>query len=165
MIDLRLELATYAARVVGLDPRVAEVINRARPVFEDLGTLGGQQRGSVLAINVHATDEHQRNTLGHELAHLLDDAITGTKYVCGWGKSEGHGYSWAWWMKKLGLPPERFHDSPELMLRYSGAVYLIECLDCERKHVRTFVPRRCPAKDCESPDVRVDRADGIGGAR
>lgn len=166
MIDLKKELYLYGARVVALDPRVQDVIDRARPVFEDMGTKGGYQRGFVLAINPKATDEHQRETLGHELAHLLEEQLTPDKSMPRWsaGASRGHGYIWAWWMGKLGLKPDRFHDHEEL-IRQGSRVYLVTCFDCRKQHVRTFVPRVCPDKGCESPDVQIDRADGIGGAR
>lgn len=159
MINLHGEALRYLTRVVDLDARVANVITHADYVFDPkMTTDGGWQRGSRIVVNPHSADEHQRETLGHELAHMLDEVLF---------DGRGHGYGWAYWMRKLGLPVAQYHDNVELIMRHPGAVYEVACRDCGATFVRTFPARRCPDRGCESPDVLITRADGFtkGGLR
>lgn len=151
MINLTRTADEYLARVAGIDPRVASVLNGVDIRFENLGTTGGDCGGNRIRINPVGTDEHQRETLGHELAHLLDHKLF---------NGRGHGYGWAYWMRKLGLPIRATHDHEELIRLHKGPIYAVSCFDCGKVGVYTFTPRNCQDRECMSPDVRVDRADG-----
>ena len=153
MIDLTVELAPFAAKVVGIDPRVGEATLKARPVFDKgIGTNAGECCGVVLRVHPAQNDDEQRETLGHEYAHLLDHTIFG---------GSGHAYGWAYWMRKLGLPPEKYHNSEGVMRASGRPVYAVLCHDCGQKFVRLYEPRRCQDPECGSPDVRTFRADGF----
>jgi predicted SprT family Zn-dependent metalloprotease len=157
MIALREESERYVNLIAGIDPRVVDAIRSCRMSFNhELRTTGGMYypSGHRIEMNPHASDDHQRNTLGHEIAHALDHRLF---------QGRGHTYGWAFWMRKLGLPVVECHDYPELMMKHRGAVYVITCYDCKRNAVRTFPASRCQADDCGSEDVLVSRADGIQG--
>ncbi len=155
MIDLLAEKALYFAQVMGQDPRVRFVFQRLDIEWTPLGTTGGDCAGTHIRLNPAATDEHQRTTLGHEIAHALDHEIFGGR---------GHGYGWSFWMRKLGLPVEQFHDNEELIKLHPGAVYRIVCTDCDASMLRTFVPTCCQDRECKSTRIRIKR-DGIGGTK
>lgn len=157
MIDVEKELEKYVLRVWDVDPRAPAALTKANITLQKLGTLGGDCCWTTIRLNADATDEHQRETLGHELAHLLDHVLF---------NGRGHGYGWAFWMTKLGLDPKRkTHDHEELIRNHPGPIYQCECADCGKRGVYPFNPRNCQDSACLSPDVRVTRADGFTGRR
>ena len=97
----------------------------------------------MIELNPNLTDEHQLRTLGHELAHALDYWLDG---------GNGHGPTWAAWMRRLGLAVERCHDYPELL--DSRKKYRAECRDCSWVAERATNVHVCPA--CGSPDLKVE---------
>lgn len=62
----------------------------------------GRIRLSSSALWRRATPEKRRNTVIHELAHVLANSYA--------GRNAGHGEEWKTWMRKLGEEPIRCHD-------------------------------------------------------
>lgn len=159
MIDLQAELAKYVLKVEHLDDRIPRLAGDCAVVFNSaLRTTGGIYYGrgydhptrgllpcDLIEINPRETDEHQRNTLGHEFAHMLDARISG---------GAAHGITWRRWMAALGLPARECHRYGELL--DTGKRYRVTCRDCGAVNDATYPVRYCMDGACQSPDVRVD---------
>lgn len=154
MINLLAESLRYYNCVKEVDSRTREVFGRLRLEFDaTLGSTAGTCGGTTIKIHPAQSGPDQLDTLGHEIAHALDGEIFGGR---------GHGYGWAYWMRKLNLPVHEHHNIQELIRLHKGPVYAVTCMDCGHKFVSLRAAACCADKECQSRYVQA-RRDGIGG--
>jgi len=85
---------TAVPPMIVFNPRMTTYAGRAHP------------RAGYLEINPKATPDHQRDTVGHELAHWLAVKLDGE-----WG----HKRAFIKWCHCVGIASERCHAYPELL--------------------------------------------------
>lgn len=169
------EVAIQTCQILGV-PQFVEMIDVviSHKMQTSLATASmkrnGDKREYILKINerlwIRASDEEKRNTLIHEICHLVEfynyDKIQRTR--------AGHGPVWESYMRKCGLNPycERFHNVYCHDLKRAQHKWDASCL-CGKHKISTtkarrimenrqqYICRRCGSR------VTIDEQCGNGG--
>lgn len=139
---LRNWVVEYLSRVGQLklmDSLTIEVTDRLRSTAGRYSCKSGKH---LVELNAREESSHAQQTLGHELAHLLDWVVD---------RRSGHGPTWRAWTRRLGVAPKPCHDYAELDATKSRSAYT--CRDCGLREESGRVIVRCSS--CASPDLRV----------
>ena len=171
MIDLEAERTRYVAALAYLGQATFDRVLEAMVTLEiefapRLKTMGGWYwpvgcdhplrgilRTALIEINPAQTDEHQRVTLGHELAHRWDHELM---------NGRGHARSWRFWMRALKLPAEECHQYKEL--RGNARTYDVRCGSCGYAETLSYAPWRCPVAGCGEREMLKVRPAAISAA-
>lgn len=114
-----------------LEPKKRKSLRKKRKpkiiINPKLKTTAGQFYSQVnrIEINPSASPRHQKETLGHELAHW---------YAYIFDNSHGHGSEFKKYCKAFGVSGSEYNHYPELLIKGKGRLW--ECGECRLK-VRT----------------------------
>jgi len=168
VIDLEAERTRYVASLAYLGPVTYARIVGASAALEltfapRLKTMGGWYwpvgcnhpvRGvltwALIEINPAQTDDHQRDTLGHELAHRWDHELM---------NGRGHARGWRFWMRALRLPAQECHQYGEL--RGTTRTYDVRCGSCGYAETLSYALWRCPITGCGEREMLRVRPTAI----